>query len=298
MTEGESKVTPTTADEALYAYGLRETHTALSNYFMTSGADEKGVGGLLDSLEKSLILPRQKGIKIPQRLRTNAEPVRNYLLKELNSLRAVHPVGPEVTDFILKQYDLIKYAQEERFLANAGVQLEVLKIPIDCPPELLSWLKEEFDVSVGDTVIHRHVIDVNAQSKLQKAGVPVPHVHWDRSYFADATHQAAELLQLNPQIKGVISLGSWIYDPNNHVLATDGKPYAAFGFLQEEQLVGHRVDLGEATLSNDFRSQYRYATRNQRRATLANTGEYQPHVYGVFYPREELLQADVMGKVA
>jgi len=66
----------------------------------------------------------------------------------------------------------------------------------------------------------------------------VPFANWDKSYYIEALIAIHNLLQSNKESIGLFCEDSWVFDPAGHEIASDGKPYASFSFLQDDRLTG------------------------------------------------------------
>lgn len=269
-----------------------ESAVTIDAYYEARGTSEAVIQELFMALRQTIAAPSaNKDFNVPTELVSNNAQIREIILKQMDALRENGtPSAESFRNFFLTQHEFIKYAQEQFILANPGVILELFTVP-NLPEEpLREWLQQTFNVNPGDTVIHRHVVSANGRARLQKAGFNVPHSHWDKSYVVDALQKSATLLEQNPDSKGIISMGSWIYDPMNYDTASDGRPYVSFDFLRDDSLTGYRFDLGAAKDHEIYQDQLQFALRNPRRRVLFAAGEFNPHVVATFYPRDEVVR--------
>lgn len=229
----------------------------------------------------SPILPLEE---IGHESRRVALKIRSLLSEELAQLK-----DPEdIEKYFLNNNVHLKIALGQRIYATPGVNLEPIQVARDLPPTLLNWLGKKFQVRVGDTVLHRHVHGEAMQNRLHSAGILPPYKGWLYKDYAWALDVSAELMVFNSSIKGIISEGSWIYDPSAHDTAPDGKPYLASRFLKHDELTGHRIHLPQDEIGELYEIQQMFASKNPRRKAFIEQGAWTPEVYGTFYPREEL----------
>lgn len=266
-----------------------DTKIALNNFFKNFGNEvnltKVIMSELRDSIEHPILFTNYS---ISPEIIVNNEKVRKMIKRKMNSLPAKLNVK-QLIDFLTLQHECIKQAQNRWLVANPGTMLEIFTIPLNANERLLCWLEQKYNVKSGDEVVHRHAISGHGRERLRLAGLEVSYSHWDRQYVIDGLKKAAQLVASNPYNKGLLGMGSWMYNPGNYKKASDGKPFVAFTFLSCNRLTGSRINLGEATNDNEFRIQYAFATQNSRRYRLAEAGEFKPRVYGTFYPRKKLL---------
>lgn len=195
----------------------------------------------------------------------------------------------DITAFLTVEHENLKWALNQWLLINPGQTREISYVTSDSPPHFLSWIKAEFHLNLGALVLNRHVISYSGQDRLEKMGFTVPYRGLHQRYYEDAMEMSAKILADNPECHGVISEGSWLYNPQNYDTAPDGLPFVRFTFLADERLVGKRFEIGNALAYNEHSTQYGFATRSPRRLKYVQSGHFKPKVYAAFYPREAVL---------
>lgn len=186
----------------------------------------------------------------------------------------------------------VRYATCKWFLLNPGLSLEIIEVSDSLPGNLKKWLKEKYDVNVSDSVLHRHVVSNERRESFKELGFEVQYLHWDKAYYVEAMKLIQKIVNSNPKCKGILSDGSWTYNPKLYEIAPDGKPFASFAFLSDDRLVGDRFFLEKAELGNDQENQYLFAISSDRRKKFIDEGILDIDVYAAFYPRKRLLFMD------
>ncbi len=236
----------------------------------------------------------------PKDLLVNNLKVRKIVINEikniLNSLNEGNGKIEDIENFLISNHESIKYALNQWLLSSPGMAIEPYRIPEDINPDFLEWLKEKFDVGPGALVLHRHVISNNRRIKLKEMGFEVPDMHWIESYYRKGMTYAQNMIRNNESISGIISIGSWVYNKANYEIATDGKPFVSFTFLDNDELTGHRFDIKPAT-EVTYTEQFNFATRDPRRKALYESGEFKPIVTGVFYPSREVSSVNFQNEI-
>lgn len=218
---------------------------------------------------------------------TIARELRYILTQQLSEKKTPQ----QIEDFFLTNNVHLKIALGQRTLATAGVNLEPLYVDSSLPGTFLTWLKERFNVVPGDIALHRHVHGESMQNRLYSLGLlAAPYTGWHRHDYTGALDVGAEIMYHNTMIKGIISEGSWIYDPSAHDTAPDGRPYLAASFMKHDHYTGHRKQLPKEELGAFYATQLMFASKNARRKQFIEEGVWTPQVYGAFYPRDEVLQ--------
>lgn len=277
---------------ARYGRHAREAlDSILNNGVSVEDLSSQLIARLLEAIDNPMKYPNYE---IPDSVLNNRE----KLLPELN--RRIEKVSKRIEEekkaelyklFVDKNW-LVKYIVFQWFILNPGLDLEIIQVKDDLPDKLKDWLKYNYTVSVGDEVVHRHVIPNEEREALNRIGLNVPYLHWDKLYYVDAMKLTKEIVRSNPNCKGILSDGSWTYDPKLYEIAPDGKPFASFTFLSDDRLVGERFFLEKAELGNDQENQFLFATRSNRRKKYVEEGILDIDVYAVFYPRKRLLSID------
>lgn len=263
---------------------------ALKHYFAKYD-DIESVYYLIDQLLDK-IHNSSADIYLPNKVISNNVFVKKAIISRVSKLK--HQITKdncikELRDFLIINHEFIKIAEMQWFLINAGVLGEFLVLSENLDLSLRKWLVK-YSIYVGGRVICRHTISDNGRRRLKEIGFSVPFDHWDKEYVIDALITISEMLKKVKDIKGVFTEDSWLYDPDIYNIASDGKPYVAFTFFNDDRLKGHVFYRGIATKNNEFKKHYLFATRNARRKMLADNGEFVPKVYSAIYPREELLK--------
>ncbi len=242
---------------------------------------------VLDSIGKHTTSPIVPITYTSRENNVTAEKLRIILSKELFE----QDTPDKIENFFLRNNVHLKIALGQRTLATPGVNLEPLYVDSSLPGTFLQWLKDQFNVVPGDIALHRHVHGEAMQNKLHSIGLQAtPYNGWHQHHYTGALDVGAELMYHNTAIKGIISEGSWIYDPSAHTIAPDGRPYLAASFLQHNAYTGYRLQLPEEELGPLYATQQMFASKNPRRKQFIEDGIWKPTVFGVFYPREEVLQ--------
>ncbi|MBD3362713.1 hypothetical protein GF362_03270 [Candidatus Dojkabacteria bacterium] len=194
-----------------------------------------------------------------------------------------------IIEFFSDNNPYIKYATNIWSIANPGIAFENFIISKEkVAPKFLKQLNK-IGVTESSQVLHLHVISNNERYELTRFGYSVPHAHWVVEYYVDALIKASQVLNSNPDIKGYFCEDSWVFDPFVYNKASDGRPYCRFTFLKDNLLVGRRYFVGDALPNGKYWKQFEFSTRNKRRKHFYKTGEYKPKTFGIFYPRENLL---------
>lgn len=212
------------------------------------------------------------------------EKVRLFLIAELE----LSSSEDEIRNFFIEHHNFLKIALGNKIYATPGVNLEPVHVGSHLPKSFLSWLGKEFGVEQGDVVLHRHVQGKSTQDLLHSLGICAPFSTWSRLDYENALEIAGELMWQNPDIKGVISEGSWIYDPKIHENASDGRPYIAAEFLKYDKLTGERFRISKEEWPSKYETQLKFISQNIRRKAMIENNTWSPEVYGAFYPREQL----------
>ena len=281
-------------EQIVFARYGRKAKVALDEYFSLNKLNKDSIDLLLIKLESSINTPiSYPDYEIPEVLTKNRElllPELQRLITKIRKRTNEDELKEEVYKLFVDKNWLIKYATQQWFLANSGLAIELIKVKPTLEDEFLSWLDKEFYIKPGVQVVHRHVISNSERESLKQIGIPTPDDHWSENYYVDAMRTIQELVKSNPNCAGILSDGSWTYNPDLYETAEDGKPYAAFTFLKNSKLVGHRFFLMTALPDNDQANQYNFAIRSERRKKFIEEGKLKIDVYCVFYPREELLK--------
>lgn len=278
------------AEEIITTRYPRPINAKLDEYLDTYGDEPKSIHFLLDELTKKLDDPIEwTEYKIPDSLNNNVEffkKISKELIKEFREKSIYN--HKSVNEFFLKNHTIFKYAIQRWLIVNAGICFELFTISEEKVQK--DFLKEllKRGVKLGDVVLHLHVISNGEREDLAALGFPVSYKHWDKSYYIEVLHFANEILQSNPASIGLFCEDSWVFDPAIHKVASDGKPYASFNFLNDDILVGERFFVGDVKPDNDYYKQYDFALRSPRRLKLHQNGEYSPKTYGIFYQKNQL----------
>lgn len=278
--------------EARYAPDAEE---ALNSYFKHYNNPEPLLNALSNQIHNpalETIHPLFPKYHIPKKILENNHKVRSYIVHILNELLKKSVEGTlsteELQDFFITHHENIKWSQNRWLIANPGLGLELLRIPDDLPKQFLFWLKDRFNVQVGDPVIHLHVISNRGRIRLASMGFDVPYDHWHEEYYKDMCASALLIAQSWNECKGLFCDGSWVFSPGNFRLAPDNKPFVSFSHLHDPKLVGHIFDLTKLLSLHRFVVQYNFALRSSRRKLYEEKGMFKVKVFGCFYPVEEM----------
>lgn len=268
---------------------FRELRENLNQYKSSGGSFQNlrdQTLAVMHELGDDIISPIIPLEEISNESRQVALKIRSLLTSEL-----LQQEDPEaIENFFLNNNVHLKMALGQRLYATPGVNLEPIHVDKDLPSTLLNWLSEKFQVQAGDIVLHRHVHGEAMQNRLHSAGILPPYKGWLYKDYAWALDVSAELMVFNSGIKGIISEGSWIYDPSAHDMAPDGKPYLASRFLKYDELTGHRIQLPQSEIGELYEIQQMFASKHPRRKAFIEQGAWTPKVYGTFYPKDELFR--------
>jgi len=273
----------------------RHAQTALDGYFKAFGLDKETIEEIIRGLEELIENPLEyPGYVIPESAEINRRKLLPILQKQIEDLRSSRDEDLKASTeaLFVKNNRLIKYCTYRWLLANAGVAIEIMQVKEKLPADFKTWLAQNFDVHVSDQIIHRHVISNEERNKLKEWGIETPYENWDEEYYKAAMRDIQQMLLSNPESKGILSDGSWTYNPRLFDIASDGKPYASFTFLKDDKYTGHRFFLITATPDNDQAVQLEFAKGSERRKRFIESGELKVDVYGIFYPRDEVLAQD------
>jgi len=278
------------AQEIITTRYPRPVNAKLDEYLDIYGINRKSIHFLLNELTSFLNNPLEwAGCQIPNYLKVHAKffsDISKKLVKEFKEESTYS--RQSVNEFFLQNHLTFKYAIQRWLIVNAGICFELFMINEEkVQKEFLRELIKR-GVKPGDQVLHLHVISNGEREDLAGLGFPVPYKHWDKSYYIEALNLANQILQSNPESIGLFCEDSWVFDPAVHKMASDGKPYASFNFLEDDAMVGERFFVGDARPNNDYYKQYDFALRSPRRLKLHQSGEYSPKTYGIFYPKNLL----------
>lgn len=233
--------------------------------------------------------PRFPNYKLPQTVLDYNIKVRNIVIDNANKLINKDVISwSETKDFLIENHENIKRVQNRWFAANPGLLLEWVKITDDYQKLLIDWLKKRGTI-LGDDTIHLHVISNNGRQKIKQMGFDVPHDHWDESYYKNMLSRCVEIMELNPEIKGLFCDASWVHNPKNFEVAPDGKPFVSFDFLKDSKLIGETIDITDCMSQRDYQTQFNFASRSPRRKQYIEDGVYEVRVVASFYSREKLI---------
>lgn len=263
--------------------------------------ERDGLRLLLETLVSHLLDPRLRegciefpNFYIPEDVLHNNARVRCFMEASVLALQQRVIQGAATVDdvktYLHEYHQNIMWALNQWLLINPGQIREISKVDAKIPPLIRKWLQERFGVKEGATVLYRRVISHDGQNRLKDMGFTVPYDGLHEKYFREAMWVSATMAERTEDCAGVISEGSWLYNPDNYRMAPDGKPFTKFGFLESDELVGERHYVADVTPDNEYFYQYRFATRDHRRASYAQNGVFKPKVYATFYPREQLIK--------
>jgi hypothetical protein len=238
--------------------------------------------------ERSALFPETQ---IPRELLINNRFARDYLRTKLEELLVTSQQKgisrSALREFLMANHEWIKWSLNIWFIVNSGTLAELVIMDESVEPTTLDWIRQEFGVEVGQPITHPHLISENGKKRLAIAGFPNIESHLTREDYAQMLVACYQLSIATEGSKGLFAR-SWIYDPRIHIPLSDGKPFAAFDFLQHDYMAGIRKRLVTASPSGKFSDQYAFATRNQRRRELVESGEFNPEVYAVTHTNESL----------
>ncbi len=233
--------------------------------------------------------PRFPNYRLPKTLINDNKKVRGIVVDTVTKLLASANISwYETKNFLIDNHENIKRVQNRWFAANPGLLLEWVKITNDYPKLLIDWLNKQ-GLSLGDDTIHLHVISNNGRQKIKQMGFDVPHDHWDESYYKNMLSRCVEIMELNPEVKGLYCDASWVHNPKNFEIAPDNKPFVSFDFLKDSELVGETIDITDCMSQRDYQTQFNFASRSPRRKQYVDEGVYDVRVVASFYSREKLI---------
>lgn len=272
-------------------YG-RNAQYVLEDYIYRNGFSRFFVERLLKRLEYFINNPFEySNYAIPTGVNKNRDNLLQTLNLEISVIRKTENLElaeAKLFELFVDKNWLIKYCTKKWLLLNAGLALELTTLTNKFPAKYLELLEKEYGVVIGNDVVHRHVISNKERLSLKEYGILTPFEHWDRAYYEDAMRKIRQIVKSNPECVGIVSEGSWVYNPKLFEMADDGRPYTAFTFLKEDKLVGHRIFVHQASHVNP---QFKFAIRNERRKSYVESGKLDIDVYAIFYPRDELITA-------
>jgi hypothetical protein len=190
--------------------------------------------------------------------------------------------------FLADKHENIKRVQNRWFAVNPGLLLEWVKITDSYQKLLIDWLQHQ-GLNLGDDTIHLHVVSNNGRKKIGEMGFDVPHEHWHESYYRDMLVKCVEIMEANPDVKGLFCDSSWVHNPHNFDSAPDGQPFVSFDFLRDEKLIGETIDITDTMSQRDYQTQVNFALRSPRRKQYAEEGVYDVRVVASFYSRDQLI---------
>ncbi len=270
-------------------YG-RNAQYVLEDYIYRNGFSKFFVSRLLKRLEYFINTPFEYAkYTIPIEVNKNRDILLNALTQEILEIKNINSLElaqEKIVELFVDKNWLIKYCTRKWLLLNSGLALELTILNDKYSFKYLELLKKEYGVVIGNSVVHRHVISNKERLALKQYGITTPFEHWDRAYYEDAMRKIRQIVKSNPECVGIVSEGSWVYNPKLYEIADDGKPYATFTFLREDKLVGHRFFDHKASKVDP---QFDFATRNERRKAYVENGKLDIDVYSIFYPASELL---------
>lgn len=239
--------------------------------------------------ERSLAFP---DYHITSEVLSNNKKVRIFIREQLEELSVKdkkHSISfDELVTFIVANHEYVMWAKNAWLLVNPGITLEPTRVTNDMAVAIRAWLKNNFHVQEHDEVLLMHVISENGKERLKKINFPIPFPHWDKHYLLHALATTVQMIE-KTNAKGLYS-NSWMFNPDNFKIASDGRPYAAFTFLADDMLVGYRLNVTNAITPEDFNVQKAFAMRNERRRRFVEAKEFAVAVYATFYPTNLLLQ--------
>lgn len=233
--------------------------------------------------------PRFPNYKLPETVLNNNTRVRSIVIDNAKQLLNKNNLKwSEAKDFLIENHENIKRVQNRWFAANPGLLLEWVKITDSYPKLLVDWLNKQ-RLSLGDDTIHLHVISNNGRQKIKQMGFDVPYDHWDESYYKNMLSKCVEIMEENPEVKGLFCDASWVHNPKNFEVAPDGKPFVSFDFLKHSNLIGETIDITNSMRQGDYQTQFNFASRSPRRKQYVDEGVYEVRVVASFYSREKLI---------
>jgi hypothetical protein len=258
------------------------------------------LGILLEQISDSdldNIYPLFPRFKIPQPILDRNKVVRKYvqqIVEQLLDENKKSLLSAEmVENFFIEHHENIKWAQNRWLIASPGLSLELLTISEQLHPYFVKWLKKEFNVRVGDPVVHLHVISNNGRQRLKDMGISVLHEHWHEEYFKEMNRYTLEIARSWSSCKGLFCDSSWIFNPDNFTVAPDGKPFVAFTFLNNPVLYGYIIDVTNLVSKADLKTQEGFALRSERRRKYFDQEIFSVKVHGSFYPVDEMVKNQV-----
>lgn len=233
--------------------------------------------------------PRFPNYILPKTLINDNKKVRGIVVDTVTKLLASANLSwYETKNFLIDNHENIKRVQNRWFAANPGLLLEWVKITDDYQKSLVDWLNKQ-GLGLGDDTIHLHVISNNGRQKIKKMGFEVPYDHWDESYYKNMLSRCVEIMESNPEVKGLFCDASWVHNPKNFEIAPDSKPFVSFDFLKDSELVGETIDITDCMSQGDYQTQFNFASRSPRRKQYIDEGIYEVRVVASFYSRDRLL---------
>lgn len=191
----------------------------------------------------------------------------------------------QLQSFMIANHEWIKWGLNTWFLVNSGTMAEIVVMDESVEEITRDWMSNDFGIQIGQPITHPHLVSKNGKRRLIEAGFPNVSMHLTQNDYAEMLVACYELSIATKGSRGFFGR-SWIYNPNIHIPLSDGKPFAAFNFLQHDHLAGIRRHLVTASPDGMFPDQYMFATRNPRRKALVEAGEFIPEVYGVVHTNE------------
>ena len=287
----ESLSKQVTIEDVLNARYPPDAKLALSKYIelhSSSEAIEELIIHLNDPRLKqgSILYP---GYSIPLNILTNNTFIRKAILSKAESLSLNKKLGEEnlidsVEDLFVKWHEWVKFSQNQWFFASPAMTLEIFTIPETLPRNYADWLKQNYEVKVGDEVIHRHVMSNSGRQRLINAGFPLETVEYKSADYAKGLLLAYEISMSVFKNKGIFGDGSWIYNPELYLEFE--KPLVKFSWLRDDKLAWDRFYIRNA-VPGDI--QFTFATsESTTRTQLAKDGQFIPAIYGTFYSKEKL----------
>ncbi len=233
--------------------------------------------------------PRFPDYQLPKALLAANAKIRKIIVDETQELlQKPNLKWEETKEFLTNNHEQLKRLQNRWFAANPGLLLEWVKITDSYPKKLIDWLKDQ-KVAVGDDVIHLHVISNRGRQRLKAMGFDVPRDHWHESYYRDMLSKCAEIMKMNPKVRGLFCDSSWVHNPFNFQTAPDGKPFVSFTFLENKLLTGETIDITDCLSQRDYQSQVEFAVRSPRRKQYLASRVYQVRAIASFYDRDRLI---------
>jgi hypothetical protein len=272
----------------------RSNFDQLDDYFRAYGATRQSVWFLLDELTELLNHPKSWGhYALDPTTVMIAERFREISLSLISDSRKhARFSSGDMQKFLFEHHFIFKYGIRRWLLLNPGIAVELFTIREDNLDVAFRMQLQAWDIAQGDVLVHLHVVSNLERKDLQALGFDVPYAHWDETYYLDALRRIDAMLQSNPASIGLMCEDSWVFDPDLHLVASDGKPLVTFSFMKDKAMAGERFFVGEAKPDNAYAKQFEFALRSPRRRWLHKSGEYTPKTYGMYYAKE-LLHANM-----